>query len=178
MLSEELSDELAIQVDRRPYLLRPERPPEGEPRRLNDGETEDELNPAMKERAEGVGLVMRRPKWSPNTMRAHEATAYAKAKSMDGEFHHLLAAVYWGSGFDINDLGVLQGVAQAAGMDWGDLGPRLESGEYREAVLQEYEAAKEKGVGGTPTYMIGGELLKGDVSIEDLRVAIKSAAAG
>tara|TARA_B100001964_G_C14200918_1_gene585754 strand:- start:589 stop:1125 length:537 start_codon:yes stop_codon:yes gene_type:complete len=178
MLSDELAGELSIQVDRRPFLLRPERPPEGEPRRLNDGETEDELSPAMKERAEGVGLVMRRPKWSPNTMRAHEATAHAKAEGKDGEFHHLLAAVYWGSGFDINDLGVLQGVAQAAGIDWGKLGPRLESGAYRDGVLREYEAAKEKDIGGTPTYMIGGELLKGDVSIDDLRDAIKSAAAG
>jgi protein-disulfide isomerase len=44
--------------------------------------------------------------------------------------------------------------------------------------MRDYEAAKETGVGGTPTYMIGGELLGGDVSIDDLRAAIKSAAAG
>jgi protein-disulfide isomerase len=60
-------------------------------------------------------------------------------------------------------------------MDWGDLGSRLDSGEYRETVMREYEAAKQKGVEGTPTYMIAGELLKGDVSIDDLREAIKSA---
>jgi protein-disulfide isomerase len=44
--------------------------------------------------------------------------------------------------------------------------------------MEEYEAAKELGVGGTPTYMIGGELHKGDVGIDELREAIKSAAAG
>ncbi len=63
-------------------------------------------------------------------------------------------------------------------MDWSDLAPRIESGEYRAKVMEEYEAAKELGVGGTPTYMIGGELHKGDVSIDELREAIKSAAAG
>ena len=63
-------------------------------------------------------------------------------------------------------------------MDWGDLGLRIESGEYRETVMKEYEAAKELGVGGTPTYMIGGELHGGDVGIDELRDAIKSASGG
>ena len=173
-----MAKETSFQVDRKPFLLQPERPPEGEERRLFDGETQTELNPAMQERAKGVGLVMRRPQWSPNTIRAHEATAYAKDKGKDGEFHHLAAQAYWKSGADINDLDVLKGIVEAAGMDWTDLGPRIESGEYRETVLREYEAAKEKGVGGTPTYLIGGELHGGDVGIDELREAIKSAAAG
>jgi len=173
-----LAKEMSFQVDRKPYLLRPERPPEGEERRLFDEETQTELNPAMQERAKGVNLVMRRPQWSPNTMRAHEATAYAKEKGKDGEFHHLAAQAYWESGADINDLDVLKGIVEAAGMDWADLGPRIESGEYRETVLRDYKAAKEQGVGGTPTYLIGGELHGGDVSIDDLREAIKSASAG
>ncbi|MCI0844089.1 MAG: DsbA family protein [Chloroflexi bacterium] len=172
-----LAKELSIDVDRRPYLLQPDRPPEGVARRLFDGETETELNDAMKERAKGVNLVMRRPQWSPNTLRAHEATAYAKEQGKDGEFHHLAAQAYWESGADINDLDVLKGIVEAAGMDWGELGPRIESGQYRETVMREYEAAKEKGVTGTPTYMIGGELHGGDVSIDELREAIKSAAA-
>ena len=173
-----LAKELSFQVDRRPYLLRPDRPPEGEPRRLFDGETETELNPEMQERAKGVGLVMRRPQWSPNTLRAHEATVYAKERGKDSQFHHLAAAAYWESGADINDLDVLKGVVEAAGMDWGDLGPRIESGEFRETVMREYDAAKEKGVGGTPTYEIGGELHRGDVGIDELREAIRSASAG
>ena len=130
----------------------------------------------MQERAKGVGLVMRRPQWSPNALRAHEATAYAKERGKDSEFHHLAAAAYWESGAYLNDLDVLRGIAEAAGMDWGDLGPRIESGQYRDTVMREYEAAKEKGVTGTPTYMIGGELHRGDVSIDELREAIESAA--
>lgn len=178
MLAKELSTELSIDVDRRPYLLRPERPPEGEERRLFDGETQTELNAAMQERAKGVGLEMHRPQWSPNTLRAHEVTAYAKEKGKDGELHHLAAGAYWKSGVDLNDMEVLKGFVEGAGMDWGDLGPRIESGEYQSAVLAEYAAAKERGVGGTPTYMIGGELHGGDVSIDELREAIRSASAG
>ena len=170
-----MAKELPIYVDRRPYLLRPERPPEGEERRLFDDETQTELNPEMQERARGAGLVMSRPQWSPNTLRAHEATVHAKMQGKDGEFHHLASEAYWRSGSDINDLDVLKGIAEAYGMDWSDLGPRIESGEFRTKVMEEYEAAKELGVGGTPTYMIAGELHKGDVGIDELRQAIRSA---
>ena len=177
MLAKELSGEISIEVDRKPYLLRPERPPEGEPRNINEGETETELNPAMQERSNGVGLVMRRPQWSPNTVRAHEATTYAKAKGKDSQFHHLAAGAFWGSGADVNNLDVLKSIAESAELDWADLGPRIESGEYRDVVLAEYEAAKEKGVSGTPTYLIAGELHRGDVSMDELRDAIRSASA-
>ena len=172
-----LAKEMSFQVDRRPFIRQPGHPSEGMPRRQFDGETETELNPEMQERANEVGLVMRRPRWSPNALRAHQVTAYAKEQGRDGEFHHLAAAAYWESDSDLNDLDVLKGIAESAGMDWTDLGSRIESGEYREAVLREDEAAREKGVTGTPTYMIGGELHGGDISIEELREAIKSAAA-
>tara|TARA_B100001013_G_C24277709_1_gene311548 strand:- start:177 stop:512 length:336 start_codon:yes stop_codon:yes gene_type:complete len=111
-------------------------------------------------------------------LRVHEVTVYAKEKGRDGEFHHLAAQAYWGLGADINDLDVLKGIVEASGMDWADLEPRIESGEYRQTVMREYEAAKEKGVSGTPTYLIGDELHGGDISIDELREAIKSAAAG
>ncbi len=116
-----LAKELAFEIDRRPYLLRPDRPLEGEPRRLFDGETETDLNPAMQERAKGVGLVMRRPQWSPNTMRVHESTLFAKERGKDGQFHHLAAAACWESGADLNDLDVLKGIVEDAGLDRGDL---------------------------------------------------------
>ena len=132
----------------------------------------------MQERAKGVGLVMRRPSWGPNTMLVHEATVYAKEKSLDNEFHHAAAKGYWEQGIDIGALAVLKDVAQETGLNWDELGPRLESGHYRQRVLDEYAAAKEKGVGGTPTYMIGGEILGGDISLEDLQAAIKKAGQG
>ena len=45
-------------------------------------------------------------------------------------------------------------------------------------MLEEYEAAKVLGVGGTPSYLIAGELLKGDVSLEDLQAAVEKGAKG
>ena len=129
----------------------------------------------MQERAKGVGLVMRRPSWGPDTKLAHEATVYAKEQGRDNEFHHAAAKGYWEQGIDLGDLAVLREVAQQSGLNWDQLGPLLESGHYRQRVLDEYAAAKEKGVGGTPTYMIGGEILGGDISLEDLEAAIRKA---
>lgn len=142
---------------------------------MREGETETEVAPAMQERARGVGLTIRRPSWSPNTMLVHEATAYARDKGLDDEFHHAAAGAYWTTGIDLSDKSVLQELAGKAGLDWNELSPRLDSRQYRQQVLDEYQAARDRGVTGTPTYLIEGELLPGDVSLEDLIAAVKKA---
>ena len=130
----------------------------------------------MLERASGVGLVMRRPQWNPNTELVDEATAYAKKKSLDGRFHHVAAAAYWETGVDLSNLETLKELAEKSGMNWAELSPLLNSRSYREKVLKAYEAATAEGVVGSPTYMIGGEFLRGDVSLEDLQSAVVQAA--
>ena len=116
---------------------------------------------------------MRRPQWNPNTLLAHEATAYAREKGRDGEFHHAAVRAYWETGVNLGDLAVLKGLAEESGLDWTELGPRLESGYYRQRVLEQYEDARRQGVGGTPTYQVqGGEPTFGNLSIDDLRALI------
>ena len=121
---------------------------------------------------------MRRPQETPKPMRVHEATVYAKEKGLDDKFHHLAAAAYWETGADLNDMNVLQGIAEESGLNWSELSPLMESQRYKDRVLEEYEAAKALGIGGTPSYSIAGELLKGDVSLEDLQAAGEKAAKG
>lgn len=147
---------------------------EGEPRRLFDGDTETELNPAMQERARGAGLVMRRPQWSPNTLYVHEATLYAKEHDMDDRFHHACAAAYWEESADLGNLDVVRNMAQSVGLDWAELGPRIESGHYRDAVLESNATARASGIGGTPTYLIGGWRKFGDLSVEELKTIIEA----
>ena len=64
-------------------------------------------------------------------------------------------------------------MSEKVGLDWKELSPRLDSRQYSQQVLDEYQAARERGVTGTPTYLIDGELLPGDVSLEDLSAAVK-----
>ena len=166
---------MPLNVDRKSYFLRPDQPLEGAPRRMFDGETETDLAPAMQERAAGVGLVMKRPQIAPNTSLAHQATAYAKEKGLDNEFHHAAAKLYWETGANLGEMPVLQQVAQEVGLDWADLEGRLASGHYVSHVAADYDDAKAQDVGVVPTYIVNGEYLKGDVSLEDLQAAIRKA---
>ena len=169
-----VAKEMDITIDRRPFLLRPDCPPEGQPRRMFDGETETELAPAMQERARGAGLVMRRPKMSPNTLYVHEATLYAKEQGLDDCFHHVAASAYWEESVDLGSLEVVKGLAEKAGLDLSELVPRLESGHYRDAVLESNETARASGIGGTPTYMIGGWRKFGDLGVDELKTIVEA----
>ena len=130
----------------------------------------------MQDRAKGAGVEIHRPHWSPDTKLAHEATTFAKEQGRDSGFHHILTKAYWTTGVDLADTSVLRDVAQQSGLDWDELSAKLESRQYLPGVIQERDAAKARGGGGTPTYLIGGELLGGDISQEDLAAAIKKAA--
>ena len=165
-----MASETSIVIDRRPYLLAPDRPAEGEPRPMRDGETDTELSQAWQTRAGDLGLVMRRPQWSPNTTLVQEATLYAKSQGVDGDFHHRAARAYWEDGANLGDRAVLLGIARQCGLDETGLAAALDAGDYRQQVLAEHEAAKELGVRGTPTYQVeSGEVTFGDISAQDLR---------
>ena len=167
---DKVAEETKINVDRRPYLLGPDRPPEGEPRVMREGETQFELNAAWQERAEAAGLEMHRPQISPRTNLAHEATAYARERGLDNEFHHAAAKAYWERGVNLGEKAVLREISEGIGLNWAELEPLLDSGHYRQWVLDEHQAAKERGVPGTPTYSVnGGEPDFGDKSVDDLR---------
>ena len=169
-----VSKEMDITIDRRPFLLRPDCPPDGQARRLFDGETETELAPGMQERARGAGLVMRRPQWSPSTLYVQEATLYAKEQGLDDRFHHVAAAAYWEESADLGSLEVVKGLAERADLEVAELGRRLECGHYREAVLESNETARASGIGGTPTYLIGGWRKFGDLSVDELKSIIEA----
>ena len=131
----------------------------------------------MQARARDIGVVMRRPQIAPNTSLAHQATAYAKEKGLDNEFHHAAAKLYWETGANLGEMPVLKQVADEVGLDWAELEDRLQSGYYIPYVTTDYDDAKAQDVGLIPTYIVDGEYLKGDVSLEDLDVAIGRASA-
>lgn len=154
--------------------MAPDRPVEGEPRPLREGETETDLNDAWRERAREAGIVMRRPGLNPNTNLAHEATAFARVKGLDGEFHHAAARAYWEDGVDLGDRQALLDIGAGCGLDTAELAAALDSGQYRDYVMEEHQAAKDLGVFGTPTYRInGGEPDFGDKSVDEMTAMIR-----
>ena len=134
------------------------------------------MSDAWQERASQAGIVMRRPAIAPNTNLVHEATAYAREKGRDGEFHHAAARAYWEQGVNLGDRAALQAIAESCALDWNDLAAALDAGRFRQYVLDEHQAAKDLGIFGTPTYRInGGETDFGDKSVAELREMIEKA---
>ncbi len=170
-----MAERIPLNVDRRPYLLQPDRPAEGELRTIREGETETELSDVWKDRAKESGVTMRRPHWNPNTVPAHVATIYAKEQGLDNEFHHAAAKALWEDGANLGEMQVLKGIAEEVGLDWAELAERLGSEQRREEVFQESQAARDLGVGGTPTYRVGGELTFGNLSADDLEELVRNA---
>ena len=86
----------------------------------------------------------------------------------------MAAAAYWEESADLGSLDVIKSLAEKAGLDWSELGSRLESGHYRDAVLESNETARSSGIGGTPTYLIGGWRKFGDLSVDELKTIIEA----
>ena len=175
-----LSGELALTIDRRPYLLRPDAP-------INRNLGQDGL---VESRSPTRNLSCRRtplaisgdqPRMDPSSSRslstvlAHEATACAREQGRDGEFYLEAAREYWERSSDLGSIYTLRRSAIKAGLDWGTMWIKLASSHYRPWVMQEYRAAVERGVNGVPSYLIGGKIWTGDVGLEDLRRAVKRA---
>ena len=144
-------------------------------RPIREGETETELSDVWKERAREAGVTMKRLSWNPNTVPVHVATVYAKGVGLDNEFHHAAAKALWEDGANLGEMPVLKEIAEKVGLDWAELAEKLGSVQFRLEVYKEYQAAKDLGVGGTPTYRVGGELAFGNLSAEDLEELVRKA---
>lgn len=177
-----LSAELAFAIDRRPFLLRPDVPVNG---------VLGQDRPAEGQRPAGdipgprppLALPGEKPPMEPfssrslSTVLIHEATASAREQGRDGEFYLEVAREYWDRGADLGCLYTLRRFAVKAGLDWGAMWPEIESSHHRQWVMEEHRAAVERGVKGVPSYLIGGSMYTGDVSLDVLREAIKEAGA-
>ena len=145
-------------VELRPFLLRPDAPPEGTPRSSGGGELQEPL----RSRAQEAGLEkMRRPPLSAYSHLALEASEFAKEQGRIEEFHLATYQAYWERGENIGDLSVLERLAGEAGLSWDELAPRLEERHYQPQVMAQYQEALQLGIQGIPAFLIGRYLFTG-----------------
>lgn len=108
-------------------------------------------------------------------MAVHAATAYAKERSLDGQFFRAASKEYWEHGVDLGSLYTLRRLSMSVGLDWGDMWPEFDSGSYHNLVLVQHQTAIEAGVVRTPSFEIGGRLHSGNLSFEEMRAALQAA---
>lgn len=156
-----MGQEYDIAVEGRAYLLRPDTPKEGLLRQPRSGETEDELSEPIRSQVRDAGLVMRPPTVTPNTMYALEATEYAQQVGKFMEFHHAAYKAYWDDRRDLGKLDVLAEVARSVQLDADEMIQCLETHEFSNKVMGQYQEALQHGIRGIPTFVVGNLMFTG-----------------
>jgi predicted DsbA family dithiol-disulfide isomerase len=150
-----LKAEYQVDVEWRPYYLRPDTPPEGL----------DLPDYIMKARANGAderlqsmanmhGMEFKSTERIYNTRIAHEATEYAREHGKGLEFHRVVFRKVYADGQDPSKWDVLRSAAEEVGLDADDMQSVVDGGKYTAEVAAQVRQAQEIGVTGVPTYVI------------------------
>ncbi len=152
---DQLKAEHNVDVEWRPYYLRPDTPPEGLD--LPDYILKARAN-GSEERLEGMakmhGMNFKSAERIYNTRIAHEATEYAREKGKVDEFHKVVFRQVYADGLDISKWDVLRAAAEEVGLDGADMQAVVDGGKYTAQVAEQVRWAQQIGVSGVPTYVI------------------------
>jgi predicted DsbA family dithiol-disulfide isomerase len=148
----------------RPYQLDPDLPPEGRDRaeHMKSKFPEPERIAAAHARIAAMGaesgIVFNfdRIVRAPNTLDAHRVIHWAGPEGLQTRTAMALFRRYFELGKDISDHEVLADAAAEAGLDAAVVARLLAGDADRQAVQAEAEAAREMGVTGVPTFILGG----------------------
>lgn len=152
---ERLKTEYKIDIDWRPFYLRPDTPPEGMdlPEYVLKARANGSEN-YLHQLAELNHLPFVSTKRFYNTRLAHEATEYAREHSKANEFHKLMFHKVYAEGQNPSEWSVIRVVAEEVGLDANDMQHVVENGKYTEEVAGQVQRAYQIGVSGVPTYVI------------------------
>src|SRR5689334_13579565 len=152
---EKLKEEYQVEVDWRPFYLRPDTPPEGMDlpdyilrARANGSEERLEQLAAL----HGMKFVSTQRIY--NTRLAHEATEYARGHGKANEFHKVVFRKVYADSLDPSNWQILRDAAEEVGLDAADMQSEVEGGKYTDEVAGQVQEAYQLGVSGVPTYVI------------------------
>jgi predicted DsbA family dithiol-disulfide isomerase len=152
---DQLKAEHNVDVEWRPYYLRPDTPPEG--LNLPDYILKARAN-GSDERLQGMaalhGMDFKSTERIYNTRIAHEATEYAREHDKAIEFHKVVFRQVYADGLDISKWDVLRAAAEEVGLDANDMQSVVDGGKYTAQVAEQVRWAQQIGVSGVPTYVI------------------------
>ena len=156
------------------YELRPGLPPEGIPRTPKEGEMNGFL-PYLSERADEMGLKLKRSPIVPCSRLALEVAEYAKEQGEFDQFHLAVFKAYWEEAKNIGLRSVIREILQECGLDADEVEHCLDEGRYTQAIKTQSEEAKRSGINGIPAYVVGGFLIEGVQPYEFFQRAMEAA---
>ncbi|MBC7876683.1 MAG: DsbA family oxidoreductase [Anaerolineales bacterium] len=150
-----LKAEYKVDVEWRPFYLRPDTPPEGLD--LPDYILRARASGAderLSDMAKMHGMKFASTERIYNTRIAHEATEYAREHGKVNEFHRVVFRKVYADGQDPSKWETLRSVAEEVGLDSDDMQNVVDSGKYTAEVAEQVRHAQEIRVTGVPTYVI------------------------
>ena len=152
---EKLKAEYNVDVEWRPFYLRPDTPPEGielpdyiKQARTNGSEER------LRSIANAYGMEFESTERIYNTRIAHEATEYAREHGRGNEFHKIVFRKVYAEKQDLSNWSVLRSAAEEAGLDAEEMQREVDGGKYTAQVADQVNWAYQIGVSGVPTYVI------------------------
>ncbi|MBI5935141.1 MAG: DsbA family oxidoreductase [Chloroflexi bacterium] len=150
-----MKEEYNVDVEWRPFYLRPDTPPEGMDlpdyilrARANGSEER------LKEMADAYGLAFASTERIYNTRLAHEATEFAREQGKGIEFHRVIFRKVYADGEDPSKWTTLRSAAEEVGLDADAMQREVDAGKFTEFVAGQVQNAYQIGVQGVPTYVI------------------------
>ncbi len=152
---EKLKAEYQVDVEWRPFYLRPDTPPEGmelpdyiKKARTNGSEER------LRSIANAYGMEFESTERIYNTRIAHEATEYAREHGKGNEFHKIVFRKVYAEKQDPSNWAVLRTVAEEASLNADEMQREVDNGKYTANVADQVNWAYQIGVSGVPTYVI------------------------
>jgi predicted DsbA family dithiol-disulfide isomerase len=159
----------------RPFQLNPDMPPEGmDHRAYYAAKFGEERAEALRRqiagaaREAGITIDFARIARAPNSLDAHRLIHWAGAEGRQHDAAGILFRRYFQDGEDISYVSVLADAAAEAGMDPAVVARLLDGDADRDAVRAEADAARDMGVTGVPTFLIGGRYAVSGAQPEEL----------
>lgn len=161
------ADGLHFDVAWHPFQLNPDMPAEGVERsayraaKFGSAERAAAMDARVVEAAAGVGLTIRPElmRRTPNTLAAHRVIWLAGQHKVQHAVKGALLAGYFTEGADIGDHETLATLAATAGLPAAETRAMLASEDGLEQVLAEDAMARNGGINGVPSFIMGRHIL-------------------
>jgi predicted DsbA family dithiol-disulfide isomerase len=157
---------LASVLHWRPYLLRPDAPPDGADRaafyerlRSADPARFDSARAALGEAVHALGLAQLRtdaPTRIPNAIDVQRLLMWAAPRGVQEQLAELALNAYWRDGADLGDRAVLIALGAQVGLDPLVLGDLLDGDSNRDRILELHMMATRAGITGVPVVVKNG----------------------
>ena len=124
----------------------------------------------------GLSAYRMNPHFPVNTLKIMRGAVAAQREGVFEAYVETVFKAMWEQGLKMDDVEVIGGALEAAGLDAPSIMARADEADVKQALIANTEAAVAAGVFGSPSFVVGGELYFGKDRLRDVEEAIVGSA--